>query len=209
MTIHTDLPAGDSDDTSCADGWLPSARHCPSPNFGPRPPATGIDLIVVHSISLPPGVFGGHAIEKLFTNQLDWNAHPYFDQIRGIEVSSHFLIRRDGELVQFVGTHERAWHAGASEWLGRSNCNDFSIGIELEGLEGGRFEAAQYRQLTTLCQTLRERHPIAQVVGHEDIAPGRKQDPGPGFDWANFQRALGWPVSCFAKTTPPSTSRPA
>lgn len=168
-----------------------------------------IDLIVVHSISLPPGVFGGPEIERLFTNQLDWNAHPYFTEIRGIEVSSHFLIRRDGELVQFVNTHDRAWHAGASEWCGRSNCNDFSIGIELEGLEGGLFEATQYQRLTELCHVLREHHPIAHIAGHEDIAPGRKQDPGPGFDWQRFQQSLGWPASCFSKTTPSSAARPA
>ncbi|MEX1165681.1 MAG: 1,6-anhydro-N-acetylmuramyl-L-alanine amidase AmpD [Hydrogenophaga sp.] len=176
------------------------ARPCPSPNFGPRPIGMQAELIVVHSISLPPGIFGGPEVEQLFTNWLDWTAHPYFEQIRGMEVSSHFLIRRDGELVQFVGTGARAWHAGASEWCGRSNCNDFSLGVELEGLEGGAFEAAQYQQLTQLCHWLALRHPIGHIAGHEHIAPGRKQDPGPGFDWAHFQQQLGWPSACFQAT---------
>ena len=209
MTTRPDPVTSVSTGAEHATGWLPSARHRPSPNFGPRPLGTPVDLIVVHSISLPPGVFGGPEIEQLFTNQLDWDAHPYFAQIRGMEVSSHFLIRRDGELVQFVSSHDRAWHAGASEWCGRSNCNDFSIGVELEGLEGGLFEAAQYQRLTTLCHALRECHPIAHIAGHEDIAPGRKQDPGPGFDWRHFQQSLGWPASCFAKTTPSVAARPA
>lgn len=181
-------------------GWLNAARHCPSPNFGPRPADALIDLIVVHSISLPPGAFGGPEIEQLFTNRLDWDAHPYFQQIRGMEVSSHFLIRRSGELVQFVATDARAWHAGASDWCGRSNCNDYSIGIELEGLEGGLFEPAQYQRLVMLCEQLRQRHPIQHIVGHEHIAPGRKQDPGPGFDWVGFQSLLGWASGCFPAT---------
>ncbi|AOW11959.1 anhydro-N-acetylmuramyl-tripeptide amidase [Hydrogenophaga crassostreae] len=208
MTMSSDQAAPAIQRNELSEGWLNAARACPSPNFGHRPPGAPINLIVVHSISLPPGEFGGTEIEQLFTNQLDWNAHPYFEHIRGMEVSSHFLIRRDGELVQFVDTHERAWHAGASEWCGRHNCNDFSIGIELEGLEGGCFEAAQYQRLTELCQALLERHPIEHVVGHEHIAPGRKQDPGPGFDWPGFQSALGWPSRCFPKTTPPSQARP-
>lgn len=173
-------------------GWLRTAQHRPSTHHGPRPLGTAIDLIVVHSISLPPGVFGGPAVEQLFLGQLDWDSHPYYQLIRGIEVSAHFFIRRHGEVVQFVDTQARAWHAGASCWQGRANCNDFSIGIELEGLEGGLFEDAQYASLTTLCQQLRQRHPIAHVVGHEHIAPGRKQDPGPGFDWPRLARALGW-----------------
>ena len=209
MTTPSDAVTRVPDDAGHSEGWLPSARLCPSPNFGPRPMGASIDLIVVHSISLPPGVFGGGEIERLFTNRLDWDAHPYFDCIRGMEVSSHFLIRRDGELVQFVSTHDRAWHAGASAWCGRDNCNDFSIGVELEGLEGGQFEAAQYQRLTELCQTLRAQHPITQVAGHEHIAPGRKQDPGPGFDWSRFQRALEWPAACFPKTTQPPSERQA
>lgn len=173
-------------------GWLRTARAVPSPNFGPRPDGACIDLIVLHSISLPPGVYGGPEVEQLFTNQLDWSAHPYFEQIRGIEVSAHFFVRRTGELVQFVEAGARAWHAGASCWRGRSNCNDDSVGIELEGLEGERFEAAQYATLTRLCQQLRARFPVAHIAGHEHIAPGRKQDPGPGFDWPLLQRSLGW-----------------
>ena len=165
------------------DGWWQQARRCESPNFGPRPDGAAIDLVIVHSISLPPGVYGGDAIERLFTNRLDWNAHPYYQQIRGLEVSSHFLVRRDGELLQFVSCDARAWHAGASVWRGRADCNDFSVGIELEGLEGERFEAPQYDALATLVDELARRYPVAAVVGHEHVAPGRKFDPGIGFDW--------------------------
>ena len=180
-----------------AGGWLVTARHCPSPNRGPRPKGTQIDLIVLHSISLPPGVYGGPEVEQLFTNTLDWDAHPYFAQIRGMEVSAHFFIRRDGELVQFVDADARAWHAGASRWRGRDNCNDDSIGIELEGLEGETFEPAQYTTLGQLCRHLQTRYPVAHIAGHEHIAPGRKQDPGPGFDWARLQHELGWSLACF------------
>ena len=182
-------------------GWLRAARQCPSPNFGPRPEGTVIDLIVIHSISLPPGVYGGPEVEQLFTNRLDWDAHPYFGEIRGMEVSSHFFVRRDGELVQFVDTDARAWHAGASCWRGRDNCNDDSIGVELEGLEGERFEAAQYDTLTRLCNALAQRHPVVHIAGHEHIAPGRKQDPGPGFDWPRLQAGLGWHDGCFPQDT--------
>jgi len=171
-------------------GWLSRARHCPSPNFGPRPPGSGIDLVVVHSISLPPGVFGGAAIERLFCNALDFDEHPAFDAIRDLEVSSHFLIRRDGELVQFVSCDERAWHAGQSSWRGRPGCNDYSVGIELEGLAGGDFEAAQYAALAALLRELVARYPIGDIAGHEHVAPGRKDDPGPGFDWARLRRSL-------------------
>ena len=180
-----------------AGGWLATARHCPSPNHGPRPEGAHIDLIVLHSISLPPGVYGGPEVELLFTNTLDWDAHPYFGQIRGMEVSAHFFIRRDGELVQFVDADARAWHAGASCWRGRDNCNDDSIGIELEGLEGEIFEAAQYTTLSRLCRQLQARYPVVHIAGHEHIAPGRKQDPGPGFDWARLQHELGWSLACF------------
>lgn len=178
-------------------GWLAAARHVPSPNFGPRPPGTSASLAVIHSISLPPGIYGGDAIERLFTNRLDWDAHPYFQQIRGLEVSSHFVIHRDGDLVQFVSVEERAWHAGRSRWRERDNVNDFSVGIELEGLEGEGFEAAQYDMLATLLSELREVCPIDEVVGHEHVAPGRKHDPGPGFDWHALRRALGWGARCF------------
>ena len=150
-----------------------------------------IDLIVLHSISLPPGHYGGPEVQQLFTNQLDWHAHPYFHQIEGLRVSSHFYIRRTGELWQFVSCDDRAWHAGASCYRGRSNCNDDSIGIELEGLEGEYFEAAQYETLKTLSLALLAEYPIMFIAGHEHIAPGRKSDPGPGFDWSVFQDHLG------------------
>lgn len=178
-------------------GWLDEARACPSPNFGPRPEGVDISLAVIHSISLPPGVYGGDEIERLFTNRLDWDAHPYFQQIRGLQVSSHFVLRRDGELLQFVSCDDRAWHAGRSVWRGRENCNDYSIGIELEGLEGERFEPAQYEVLAMLLPRLARDYPLQWVVGHEHVAPGRKQDPGPGFDWAHLRARLGWPERRF------------
>ncbi len=156
-----------------------------------------VDLIVLHSISLPPGQYGGDFVQQLFTGQLDWDAHPYFASIHGLQVSAHFFITRTGQLWQFVSTHRRAWHAGQSQFQGRTNCNDFSVGIELEGLEGLLFEAAQYATLSQLCAALAQQHPIAHVVGHEHIAPGRKQDPGSGFDWLHLQAALGWPADWF------------
>jgi N-acetyl-anhydromuramoyl-L-alanine amidase len=178
-------------------GWLAAARRIPSPNFGPRPADAVVDLALVHSISLPPGVYGGDAIERLFTNALDWTAHPYFEQIRGLVVSSHFVIRRDGELLQFVSCDDRAWHAGRSSFRGRPECNDFSIGIELEGLEGAPFEPAQYDRLALLLRDLREAYPLAAVTGHEHVAPGRKQDPGSGFDWPLLAQMLRWPANFF------------
>lgn len=181
-----------------SEGWWAAARRCESPNHGPRPEAVAVELVVVHSISLPPGEFGGEAIEQLFLNRLDPTAHPSFGALRGLEVSAHFLIRRDGELVQYVSTDRRAWHAGRSQWHGRDNCNDWSVGIELEGLEGGLFEPVQYEVLARLLRQLKRRYPIRQVVGHEDVAPGRKHDPGPGFDWPGLRRRLRWPASCFA-----------
>ncbi len=181
-------------------GWLTDARHCPSPNHGARPARAHIDLIVIHSISLPPGEYGGPEVEQLFTNTLDWTAHPYFEQIRGMEVSAHFFIRRDGELLQFVDVDARAWHAGASHWNGRDNRNDDSIGIELEGLEGDTFDAAQYQTLTRLCTELARRYPIAHIAGHEHIAPQRKQDPGPGFDWMRLRHDLNWAHACFPES---------
>ena len=189
--------------TPCRSDWIAGHRHAISPNFGPRPQGTTIDLIVVHSISLPPGQYGGPEVEQLFTNTLDWDAHPYFQTIRGLEVSAHFFIRRTGEVVQFVSCDDRAWHAGRSSWRERDNCNDYSIGIELEGLEGDTFEPTQYQALASLCQTLAQHYPIQQVVGHEHIAPGRKQDPGAGFDWTLLQQHLGWPDRCF----PPPAKR--
>lgn len=168
-----------------------------SPNFGPRPDGAAIDLIVVHSISLPPGHYGGDSVQRLFTNQLDWDAHPYFQGIRGLEVSSHFLIQRDGALWQFVSCDDRAWHAGRSQYKGKSNRNDDSVGIELEGLEGDTFEEAQYQCLAQLCRDLQHNYPIAHVAGHEHIAPGRKQDPGPGFQWTKLQQLLNFPPEAF------------
>jgi AmpD protein len=208
MTTPSDFSRGQAAAEIWNGGWLSEARQCPSPNLGDRPVDALVDLIVVHSISLPPGVFGGPEVEQLFTNRLDWDAHPYFAQIRGMQVSSHFFIRRNGELVQFVSTVDRAWHAGASEWCGRHNCNDFSIGVELEGLEGGRFTVAQYQRLAQLCERLRQHHPIEHIAGHEHIAPGRKQDPGRGFDWAQLQAQLGWENRCFPTTAfaPPNPS---
>jgi AmpD protein len=179
-------------------GWWRDARCCESPNHGARPDGEAITLAVIHSISLPPGCYGGDEIERLFLNQLDWEAHPYFQQIRGMQVSAHFLIRRNGEAVQFVSCDRRAWHAGRSQWCGRSECNDYSVGIELEGLEGDTFDDAQYETLGRLLRTLAERYPITDVAGHEHVSPDRKIDPGPGFDWARLQRLLGWPARMFA-----------
>lgn len=178
-------------------GWLQGVRRCDSPNFGARPNGADICLVVIHSISLPPGEYGGDDIERLFTNRLDWDAHPYFERIRGLEVSAHFLVRRDGQVLQFVSCDDRAWHAGASQWRGQSDCNDFSIGIELEGLEGGPFEPAQYEALAALIRSIASRYAIRGVAGHEHVAPGRKQDPGPGFDWPTLMAQLLWPQQYF------------
>lgn len=178
-------------------GWYAPAQRLDSPNFGPRPPGACIDLLVIHSISLPPGQYGGQEVQALFTNQLDWDAHPYFSQIRGLQVSSHFYIRRDGSLWQFVSTDDRAWHAGQSDYRGRPQCNDDSIGIELEGLEGDVFEDAQYEQLRRLCLDLHRHYPIAHIAGHEHIAPGRKHDPGAGFDWMRLKASVKLPNRYF------------
>lgn len=167
-------------------GWLDAARHLPTPNCDARPDNEAPSLIVIHNISLPPGEFGGHAVEQLFTNRLDWDAHPYYQGIRGLQVSAHFFIRRDGELIQFVPCSMRAWHAGASQWQGRDKCNDFSIGIELEGTDDQSFTDAQYARLNALLAALQAAYPIRAIAGHSDIAPGRKTDPGPGFDWARI-----------------------
>jgi AmpD protein len=173
------------------EGWWAGARAVASPNFGPRPAGAAITLAVVHSISLPPGEYRGDAVDRLFTNRLDWDAHPYYQGIRGLRVSAHFFVRRSGRALQFVSCDQRAWHAGVSAWRGRENCNDWSIGIELEGLEGDRFMPAQMRCLVRLLQAVSRRYPLAEVVGHEHVAPGRKADPGPGFDWRALRRALG------------------
>ncbi|MDX1373965.1 MAG: 1,6-anhydro-N-acetylmuramyl-L-alanine amidase AmpD [Burkholderiales bacterium] len=173
-----------------ADGFLADARRVDSPNFDARPAGAAVTLLVVHAISLPPGQFGGDAIERLFTNRLDHGAHPSFGPLSGLRVSAHFLLRRDGELVQFVAAEQRAWHAGASCWRGRGACNDFSIGIELEGDEVHPFGAAQYAGLAALVTRLRRRFPLRDIAGHEDVAPQRKRDPGPHFDWPRLLRAL-------------------
>jgi AmpD protein len=173
------------------DGWHRAARQVPTPHQAPRSRrGEHVPLVVLHSISLPPGEFGGDAIERLFTGTLDCDAHPYYDGLRGLEVSAHFVVRRDGELLQFVPLQRRAWHAGRSSWRGRGACNDWSVGIELEGLEGGCFEPAQYDTLVGLLRDLSAVLPLRWVAGHEHVAPGRKADPGAGFDWASLGRRL-------------------
>ena len=178
-------------------GYVAAATQVPSPNCDDRPPATVLSLIVLHGISLPPGRFGGDAIERLFTNRLDPDAHPYFASIAGLRVSSHFLIRRAGALVQFVPCSARAWHAGESAWRGRTRCNDFSIGIELEGSDRMPFEDAQYDALVALVRIVVKRYPIDALAGHSDIAPGRKTDPGPHFDWPRLRHDSALPPSFF------------
>lgn len=165
-------------------------RSVDSPNCDDRPSGVEVSLLVLHSISLPPGEYGGDAIEQLFTNRLDPEAHPHFREIAHLRVSSHFLIRRDGELVQFVPVERRAWHAGASSWRGRSRCNDFSIGIELEGSDDAPFEDAQYQRLAELIRELRTILPLRDIAAHSDVAPERKTDPGAHFDWPRLLAAL-------------------
>jgi N-acetyl-anhydromuramoyl-L-alanine amidase len=165
-------------------------RRVASPNCDARPAGEAVTLLVLHSISLPPGQFGGDAIERLFTNRLDPKAHPYFQEVFSLKVSSHFLIRRDGELVQFVPVKRRAWHAGASSWRGRGRCNDFSVGVELEGAGDGPFEALQYEKLGLLITSLRRSLPLRDIAAHSDVAPGRKTDPGARFDWPRLLAAL-------------------
>jgi N-acetyl-anhydromuramoyl-L-alanine amidase len=174
-----------------SDGWITQAEHIISPNFDARPTNCQIDMIVIHNISLPPSQYGGMGIVQLFTNQLNPDEHPYYAEIYMRQVSSHFLIRRDGQLLQFVSCLNRAWHAGVSKWQNRERCNDFSVGIELEGSDFEAFEENQYKTLMTLLNTLKKRFPIAHIVGHSDIAPDRKTDPGPYFEWdkINFTEA--------------------
>lgn len=172
-------------------GWLAGIRHVCSPNFDARPPGVEIDLLVIHNISLPPGIFDGGAIIDFFTNRLDTAAHPYFATIKDLRVSAHFLVRRDGEVIQFVACDDRAWHAGQSQWRGRSACNDYSIGIELEGTDDDAFSDAQYITLSELTRAISHRYPIVDIVGHSDIAPGRKTDPGPYFEWERCRGGLG------------------
>ena len=171
---------------AAAEGWLPEARRVLSPNHDRRPHGVAVSLVLLHSISLPRGEYGGGAVERLFTNRLDPASHRSFAELEGLRVSSHFLVRRGGELVQFVPLQARAWHAGASRWRGRERCNDFSVGIELEGTEDSEFSGAQYQRLARLVRTLREQLPIRELAAHSDVAPERKSDPGAGFNWMGF-----------------------
>jgi len=177
----------DAQYTVDADGWVPGVRRCPSPHQDARP-AGPIELLVIHCISLPPGHFGTGDIERLFAGQLDSHAHPYYSKLRGLRVSAHFLVGRDGALTQFVSCRDRAWHAGRSQWEGRTACNDFSIGIELEGSEFEPYTGAQYATLWPLQAALYGAYPVRATRGHSEIAPGRKSDPGPLFDWARIWR---------------------
>jgi AmpD protein len=193
-TMQRTGPGPASSNLTCAidleRGLLPYARQVPSPNCDERPAGTAVDLIIVHGISLPPGEFGGPWIDRLFTNQLSRDAHPYFERIADLQVSSHLLIRRDGEIVQYVPFHRRAWHAGASSWQGRERCNDYSIGIELEGTDHGPYESAQYATLARVIAALCRSYPTLsseRVVGHSEVAPGRKSDPGVAFDWPRLR----------------------
>ncbi len=174
-------------------GLLDAARFVPSPNIDQRPPGTAVDVLVIHNISLPPGEFGGDAIEQLFCNTLDFHAHPFYRTIDGLKVSAHLLIRRDGEVIQFAPFHARAWHAGVSCCDGRERVNDFSIGIELEGTDQVPFEDIQYQVLTRVTRALMQAYPGItrdRIVGHADIAPGRKTDPGPFFDWPRYRASI-------------------
>lgn len=187
MTIESEPPAID------ADGRLRIARWLPSPNVDDRPHGIEPDLLVIHNISLPPGQFGGPWIEQLFQNRLDPDAHPFFAEIAGVRVSAHLLIRRDGELVQFVALPRRAWHAGRSVFKGRPECNDYSIGIELEGSDEIAYTDRQYARLCEVTGIIQSRYPAItpeRITGHEEISPGRKTDPGPAFDWAGYRAAL-------------------
>lgn len=174
-------------------GWHHRARRLMSPNFNDRPAQVGVSMIVIHAISLPPGQFGGGFVERFFLNQLALDAHPDFAALQDVQVSAHFFIGRHGTLTQFVSTEARAWHAGQSQWRGRSNCNDFSVGIELEGSAERRFTQAQYQRCARLCRALMRRYPAISteaIVGHQDIAPDRKWDPGPCFHWNDFRSLL-------------------
>ncbi|MFO1314548.1 MAG: 1,6-anhydro-N-acetylmuramyl-L-alanine amidase AmpD [Burkholderiales bacterium] len=191
-----------------ADGWVAAAARIDSPNRDARPDASPPTLVVIHGISLPPGEFGGDAIVRLFTNTLDPAAHPYYATIAAFRVSAHFLIRRDGTLVQFVSCAERAWHAGVSSWRGRARCNDYSIGIELEGTDDRPYTARQYATLAALLTALRRRYPLEAAVGHSDVAPDRKTDPGPAFDWNLLARRTGARRLHVAAGTPHGTEAP-
>lgn len=179
---------------SDADDCLDGMRFIPSPNCDERPPGWTISLLVIHSISLPPDEFGGSGVIELFTNRLDHEAHPYYRNLRDLKVSAHFFIRREGETIQFVPCAKRAWHAGVSCWLGRDKCNDYSVGIELEGSDTRPYTEAQYEALIALTRVLQNIYPITDIVGHADIAPGRKTDPGPCFDWARYRQGCTRPA---------------
>ena len=176
-----------------AAGRIAGARWIASPNFDARPAGEPITLVVVHGISLPPGAFGGDGVLRLFTNTLDPTANAYYATIARLRVSAHFFVRRDGNLIQLVSCNDRAWHAGVSSWRGRGGCNDFSIGIEVEGTDERPYAGAQYARLAALLLALRRRYPIEAAVGHSDVAPGRKTDPGPAFDWDRLSRLTGAP----------------
>lgn len=185
--------AAGTDPVVDADGWVADAQRLPSPHCDARPTGMPVELLVIHNISLPPGEFGGDAVTDLFLGRIDCDAHPYYDtHLRGVRVSAHFLIRRDGGVLQYVSCGMRAWHAGLSAWRGRERCNDFSIGVELEGTDDRPFTDAQYAALARLASTLRAAYPIVDATGHSDIAPGRKTDPGPCFDWPRFRAAAGF-----------------
>ncbi|MDP7358879.1 MAG: 1,6-anhydro-N-acetylmuramyl-L-alanine amidase AmpD, partial [Pseudomonadales bacterium] len=174
-------------------GRLDSAQWIPSPNFGPRPDVGDISLLVIHNISLPPGQFGSGCVQRFFCNQLDAGQHPYFETIADLQVSSHLFIERDGAITQFVSFDDRAWHAGQSQFSGRDNCNDYSIGIELEGTDTAPYSDAQYEQLAAVTECLKRHYRMItdeRITGHEDIAPGRKTDPGPAFDWTRYRASL-------------------
>ena len=173
------------------DGVAAGIRFLPSPNCDERPAGAALELLVVHNISLPPGEFGGDGIIDLFMNRLDPSAHPYYATIAQLRVSAHFLVRRDGELIQFVPCAKRAWHAGESAWRGRSRCNDFSVGVELEGADDQPFADIQYAELAPLITALQHAYGALEIVGHSDIAPARKTDPGPCFDWQRLRRLIG------------------
>jgi N-acetyl-anhydromuramoyl-L-alanine amidase len=172
-------------------GWVATATKIDSPNLDARPGGAVPSLAIVHGISLPPGTFGGDGVARLFTNTLDAAAHPYYATLAQLRVSAHFFIRRDGTLLQFVPCTARAWHAGVSSWRGRERCNDFSIGIELEGTDEIPYMSGQYTTLAALLRALKRRYPIEAAVGHSDVAPGRKTDPGPAFDWDRLARMVG------------------
>jgi AmpD protein len=184
-----------------AAGWYAGARRVPSPNCDDRPPGVVADLVVLHGISLPPGEFGGPWIDALFTNALPPDGHPYFAGVASLKVSAHALVRRDGEVVQYVPFQRRAWHAGVSSWQGRERCNDYSVGVELEGTDASPYESAQYAALARLLAALMRACPTLspeRMVGHSDVAPGRKTDPGISFDWPLLRTRLGWELEVAA-----------